>query len=125
MNNKGGDSMKTWEMIKRLTENPKKKFKSDLGEVEIFNGCLVWSSDMGDVIINNPTLNMNWEEVKESVSFIEAVKSGKRIKVVHGFTIDDELDCYMPLDDLLYELSNQYYANQMRNIILDGKWYIE
>ena len=121
--------MKTWEMIKALTENPEKKFKGKiLGQAELYEGILVWSSSMEDVVISNTLLKMEWEEVKEPVSFIEAVESEKKIRVEHEY-LDGSLETlttnYHGIDDVLYTIGNCFDGDGVRDIILNGKWYIE
>lgn len=61
-----------------------------------------------------------WEEVKEPVDFIEAVKSGKRIKSCYV----SESTHYLSLNDYLAYLSQCYVGDELRDI-LNGKWYIE
>lgn len=114
-------------MIKELTENPNKKFncKNEKGNyVSIQNGVLCWE-DGKEFHLNTGfkyggTLEIyEWEEVKEPVSFIEAVRSGKQIRYVGWYT------AYSPaeLGDLLYDLTN-YNAEKIRELLL-GQWYIE
>ena len=62
---------KTWEMIKEIIENPKKKYRpvNDTdGYVEFKNNQLVWNSrgQRGQVMIVTETDENEWEEVKES-----------------------------------------------------------
>ena len=105
--------MKTWEMIKKLTENSSKEFKREDG--------LVLSTSIDDTLIWEPgythlNLHDEWEEVKEPVSFMEAVESGKRIR--HELWLE-----YDFLEVVLYKLS-ELSTKTMRDMIL-GKWYIE
>ena len=120
--------MKTWEMIKEITENPEKKFKEkSFGQVEIFEGELVWSSNMDIVIISEVVLGMEWEEVKEPVDFMEALKSCKRVSVEHPNLFD------MPaiykknasIATVINYIFESYSDALVREIILNGKWYIE
>ena len=71
--------MKTWEMIKELTENPKKKFRLKGNNVvlEVVDGEI----DLTD--IDWVLLDDEWEEVKEPVDFMTAIKSRKFVKVEH------------------------------------------
>lgn len=114
--------MKTWEMIEELVKNPDKNFKrlSDGLEVRNTHGRFNWESGHAFLGVED-----EWEEVKEPVSFIEAVKSKKEIKVEHYLTVESNLDCYMYLDDFLYELDYNYTSDQVRDIILNGEFYIK
>lgn len=117
--------MKTWEMIRELSEDPKKKFKSkQFGQVELYLNHLVQVQNMDCIITTNDFFKAEWEEVEEPVSFIEAIGSGKKIKAIHEFTKKDGCDRYMTLSNLLLELS-QYSSYEMRDIILNGEFYIE
>ena len=121
--------MKTWEMIKELTENPEKKFKEkSFGQVEMFKGYLVQSSNMDIIVINKDILEKEWEEVKEPVSFIDVLRSGKKVMIKHQ-DIDGELsymsETYNDIDDVMYNISNYFTAEGVREILLNGEWYIE
>ena len=119
--------MKTWEMIKELIETPEKKFVNTFGHV-------VKHSKTKGLVFSRPkslthiSLNDEWEEVKEPISFMRAVESGKRIKVEHDF-IDGDIDYlgekYVFLDILLWELGEKLSDDGVRDVIMDGKFYIE
>lgn len=75
--------MKTWEMIKELTEHPDKKFINVLGnKVGMIDGEVSWiaSGEIDQncfVICKNEYVNnvdLNWEEVIEPVDFLTAYK---------------------------------------------------
>lgn len=127
--------MKTWEMIKELTENPEKKFRNrndyeliagideDLGVINYeYNGEYLYFSPYDE-----------WEEVKEPVSFIEAVESGKRVKVEYMYINDpnykyidlEEYEEFDPLDILFSKLACDFSSVLIRDIIKNGEWYIE
>ena len=66
--------MKTWEMIKELTENPDKRFKIKYGKatVGISDSRLQWLDDEDDVevefVLTELILHdMEWEEVEGPV----------------------------------------------------------
>ena len=104
--------MKTWEMMQH--SGKKFKRKSDGFVIEIApDGTLYW--DSGHRFLN---INDEWEEVKEPVDFIEAVKSGKKIRSVTWMQ-NTELD----LPNLLYDMSD-FDEEEIRQLLL-GKWYIE
>lgn len=74
--------MKTWEMIKALTENPKKKFHISNGPdgyVEIMNNKVVWQGECieyGEEFPLHIVLDdSEWEEVKQPVSWQEALEA--------------------------------------------------
>lgn len=106
-------------MIKELTENPEKKFRLVAGihvvSVNPETGEVVWDDNV-PLTLCTATLRDRWEEVKEPVDFIEAVKSGKRIKTEH-------CDTYKDLDDILLILAR--LEKNKRETILNRKWYIE
>lgn len=111
--------MKTWEMIKEITENPEKEFirkKDGLHIKTNKDGELIWENGYQFM-----RLNHEWEEVKKPVDFMTAVECGKNIGVQYSGT------CYreMGLADLFYELQQDYSDNGIRKIILKGKWYIQ
>ena len=116
--------MKTWEMIKELSENPKKKFKRKTDGLEIRNmgGRFNWAAGYTFLGVND-----EWEEVKEPVSPMEAIKSGKRIKVKHEL-LEQEIynisEQYSELDDIMCVLS-EYFQPDIADIFLNGEWYIE
>ena len=104
--------MKTWEMMQH--SGKKFKRKSDGFVIEITpDGTLYW--DSGHRFLN---INDEWEEVKEPVDFIEAVKSGKKIRSVTWMQ-NTELD----LPNLLYDMSD-FDEEEIRQLLL-GKWHIE
>lgn len=118
--------MKTWQMIKEIIENPKKKYRPVNGidgYVEFKNNQLVWNGQgqFGQVMIVTETDENEWEEVKEPVDFITAIKSGKCVGVEYSGAKYEE----MSLPNLFYELQQDYSDKIIRQMILNGKWYIE
>ena len=116
--------MKTWEMIKELTENPEKEFvQKNNKKFHVFmtvDGEVFYGID-GDgqtkpLVLDN-WLKQEWEEVKEPVDFKEAINSGKCIKPA---TWDTD---YWDLSLLMHALSD-YDDEDIREII-NGEWYIE
>jgi hypothetical protein len=111
--------MKTWEMIKELTENPEKEFtrKSDGLHIKTNEyGELVW--DSGYQFLR---LHHDWKEIKKPVDFMTAIKSGKHVGVEYSGARYRE----MSLPNLFYELQQDYSDKTIRQMILHGKWYIE
>lgn len=128
--------MKTGEMIKELTENPEKEFISKVNkdikakrslftdDIELYNH----KNKTKIVKLGVKVLNGEWEEVKESVDFMTAVKSGKKIRVEHINVDDrgvDDLIDFTSLDCLIYALGEGWDAEEVKDIILNDKWYIE
>ena len=127
--------MKTWEMIKELTENPDKRFKIKNGKatVGISDSRLQWLDDEDvevEFVFTEFILHdTEWEEVKEPVDFIEVLK---RIKDSDGdirlMLINDLYEVEIKnktFDKVLYHLSIDYLDTDIADILLNGKWYIE
>ena len=111
--------MKTWEMIKELTENPSKEFTRKADGLHIKTnkyGELIW--DRGYQFLR---LHNDWEEIKKPVDFITAIKSGKYVGVEYSGAKYKEIN----LPNLFYELQKDYSDKVIRQMILNGKWYIE
>ena len=123
---------KTWEVIKMLSENENSRFKlidgtKNLGYIGIVaenvRGFLIASSeDKVDCIplsnISGVMLNGEWKLLKESVSFIEAVNSGKKIMTEH-FAHGE----YVGLHSVLTIMSGK--IDKYCVDLINGKWYIE
>jgi hypothetical protein len=133
---------KTWEVIKMLTENNKLKFRT-VDNYTLANngyGLLQAYSNAGKQIdwSGNIQLKDEWTLVQQPVSFMEVLKSTKAIRVEDEFIntleanecdkefLDDLLRGeFKTLDDLLYYLSFYADEKELRDILLNGKWYIE
>lgn len=78
---------KTWEMIKEITENPKKEFENKQGHKVTTDGDgwiiligLDSRKEYKPTGLFRKNINHNWEEVRKPVAFIEAwehMKKGK------------------------------------------------
>lgn len=66
-------------------------------------------------------LHHDWEEAKKPVDFMTAIKRGKPVGVEYSAAKYEE----MSLPNLFYELQQDYTDKTIRQIILNGKWYIE
>ena len=117
--------MKTWEMIKELTENPKKKFISHKGTscemlAQIKHGCLYIEDRLRG--FTSIDMERKWEEVKEPVSWKKAFEAGlhgKRIKPVgEDLTFPD-------YENLIYVFKYLTDRPHFFNEIILGNWYIE
>lgn len=88
--------------------------------------------DNGEYLnLTSKNLNAKFIPIPKPVSFMEAVKSGKYIRVdltgIEGYgekTIK-ELNTYMSLDEIFELLGNEFYGGYIKEIIEKGKWYIE
>ncbi|TGE35916.1 hypothetical protein E4K67_22635 [Desulfosporosinus fructosivorans] len=105
--------MKTWEMIKELTENPKLKFKR-LCDSRIFycgnSGYLYREPGMSEVI----GIDEDWELISQEVTWQEAIQAwvdGKTVRCKK----DREIIYFGSWPDFIADKTN----------FTDGKWYIE
>jgi len=119
--------MKTWQMIKELTENPNKRFRSLTDSSRREERKIAKSDGKVLIHINDGSrlavyLNEEWEEVKQPVSFMEAVGSGKRVQLVYE-PFGNQI--YRDLGDLLFNLSKECKTDIARDIIINGKFHIE
>jgi len=136
--------MKTWEMIKELTENPEKEFICKSKGIFAEQKAYFYIDEYGEEsikIVNNETgnaikkhhTNREWEEVaevKEPVDFMAAVESSKRVRVEHPYISQpyekSELSRdYQYLGAILDILSAAWGEDEIRKIILEGDWYIQ
>lgn len=125
---------KTWEVIKMITENPNLKFKnknSDTRYTKIIkcskNGYIAMdNTSRNNQIIGNIMFNEEWMLIQEPVSFIEAIESGKKIKVEHELTkclcISED---YYSVHNILYILGSVLKDINIRAVLREGKFYIE
>lgn len=68
-----------------------------------------------------------WEEIKQPVDFLTAVGSGRRIKVEHELVQECSyylLNEFCNMDEVMKDLEN-YIDDDIRDIIVNGKWYVE
>ena len=129
--------MKTWEMIKELTEDPSKEFVSKGNKhfhVFMTNYGYVFYGIDGDGAVKplelNRCLKQEWEEVKKPITFMEAVESGKLIRVEEPikYHIENYYDFYGDyqfLSDFLWRLANDFSSSEVQEILSSGKFYIE
>jgi hypothetical protein len=135
----GERKLKTWEMIKALTENPKLKFKSEDGHIaSIFNTNLKLEyRDRGSAIVGDISLLTEdgfkadeWELVPQSVTFTKAVEAaigGKKPTIVlngDAYTLTAEKSMQSGRG---YWLTITYYDDSvgLSTAMLDGMWTVE
>lgn len=96
--------------------------------------CLYWenkNNNLTKVWITDETINAEYMTIQKPVSFMEVVKSKKRCMVKHELINNTCLDKedrkllteFNSLDWILFTITNK--LNDVKEIILDGKWYIE
>ena len=125
--------MKLWEVIKELTEDPKKEFEAKMlakdwtvrmsvdtklpryFKLEVFNGKkLIDQSLNGGGFNGNVALNLDWQLVRQPVTWQEAIQAwadGNTIRLA------------MPGWEQVWRPTNAVELNQCR--IKDGTWYVE
>ena len=125
-------NMKTWEMIKELSENPKKEFKKKGGNlskcivkiedgyflVNFYNtiGNLISSDFGGGKFNNNIEVDDEWEEVLKQVDFMTAFNAWQKENKVIYCEIDGEKHAY-PSYNKTYKIKPVE--------ILKGDWFIK
>ena len=82
---------------------------------------LIWE-DGKDVKVYGCIMNAKFVPVQKPVNFINAVKSGKRIRVSSP---EYELIDFCTIGNVIHKLSLMISEEYMRKVILNGKWYIE
>ena len=88
--------------------------------IEAGSHKLIWE-DGEDLKTYDDIMNARFIPVQKPVNFINAVKSGKRIRVSYpGY----ELCNFCTIDNVIHKLSLMS-KEYMREVILNGKWYIE
>lgn len=115
--------MKTWEMIKELTENQNKRFKNQYGDVVgKGNGQTDKKGFTDGVFYKNNTpcryevdLNDVWEEVKEPVDFMTAF---------NAWWSDNKTISY-ELDGHKYTINTKSDVKFYPREIKYAKWFIE
>lgn len=142
--------LKTIDILARAKELTGKKFKctkslidrdlvGKVVEIELFgNGQeLYYGLKRNNHKVSDLTGFEEWEEVQEPVSFIEAVESNKLVRAEHPFiqsAIEDNLFTDFTRDvlrdgtslkELLKILSDILPEDKLREVILNGKWYIK
>lgn len=130
--------MKTWEMIKELTENPEKEFisyklgggKDDVLKTKSIDGIIRFYNKgggwHGKLIGVDP--EREWEEEKERVDFRTAIKALNGGKVIYVIRTDGYREVFNPAGKqtdwgVAVEQSQGYAVDT--ETILYGKWYIQ
>lgn len=83
---------------------------------------IIGNTEDEEEVASHDFITAKFIPIQKPVSFMEAVKSGKKIKVIH----DDVVDYgFYKIDNLLATISENYSGEIVRKAIIDGKWYIE
>lgn len=121
--------MKTWQMIKELTENPCKRFKNFDNEhlrawVEFSTGSIKFENTSQMCKIN-PSTEWEWEEVKEPVTWQEAFEAsinGKKITIEYENKTYEQ-ESFLKIGCLSLGKTSSYGFD--RKMLTEGTWYIE
>lgn len=120
--------MKTWQMIKELTENPNKKFRLKGEENIVYTDNIFEDGKIELKDVDFITIYDEWEEVKEPVTFMEVLQSkSPKVRVEHSRLDHKEYDFvnnYYLFDKIIRILASEFSYN-LKDILLNGKWYIE
>lgn len=140
--------MKLWEVIKELTEDPKKKFEATLDctsntvrmrvetgvsryfKFEVFNGSkLIEQSYNGGAFNGNVALGLDWHEVKQPVTWQEAIQAwadGKKVVWEEGGErrVFDRNKSWAIPKYQSHLLDQDGDAVTVR-MVSGGKWYVE
>lgn len=116
--------MKTWEMIKEITEHPEKefydKYEPEAGKI-YFDGKAIRWQDTAEPLKLILLDQGNWEEVRQ-LDFMTAMEE---IKDEISVEYDGVVVEFKKIDEMFYFLGKHYTDTFIRSLILNGKWYIE
>ena len=128
---------KTWEAIKMITENNKLEFDwhNDYGWIgrlkrdnKIVDTVNCYDKNGNEVSIG---LDEEWVLVQKPVNFMDAVNSCNNIRVEHEYIsnlIKEGYGClkdYMNIIGIMAIFSENFDECDLKEVILNGKWYIE
>lgn len=125
--------MKTWEMIKELTENPEKKFMSTTEEYSaliavVKDRCFEFQEGTSNKIKLRIITEREWEEVKEPVSFMELLQE---VKMDHNLTFRYEsfpeinFSFKGKLYKFLCQIGSEFASVDVARLLTEGRFYIE
>lgn len=126
--------MKIWEAIEEIVKDRTKEFISTCEEVLYYDEeqmKIAMKQEEGyryevNITLNDDNVLDDWQPVEKSVSFLEAVKSGKRVKLINKYHEKlSESDDYVSLDSLLINLGNSFYTEVIRKILLGDNFVVE
>lgn len=118
----------TWEVIKMLTENNYLKFRilnkkvcTQTISINIYKNLITSCKGCNGEKSCGLSTDDKWVLVQEPVSFMEAIKSKKKIRVEHPLLNTE----YFVLDDMLDKLCRTFLNKDIIDILTNGKWYIK
>lgn len=95
---------------------------------EVRNGVLYnWfkPNDKQSVRLTKMYVHMKFIKVQEPVSFMDVINSNKLCRVEYENCDTQTNEGFQCLDSLLHFLSSKYPPSTLREIIKDGRWYLE
>ena len=134
---------KTCEVIKMMAEDKSKVFRClDLENEFTWKDDYLLFRNGNGLILNSHAMNYEWELVKKSVTFDEALESGKRVRCEHEFILEEDLVSvdewilnrhlkdyregkFLYMTDMLFVLSWVVGADDIKQVIKEGKWYLK
>lgn len=125
--------MQKYNIIEVLNAPVGAKFKDKDGQVwEIqagINSNFLLNAEAVVMTLNSYTINLEFERVQEPLDFKEMIqklsKTGsKNIRVEHKL-YNLTKNHYCTLSDLMSSLGNTFYSEELTDIFLNGKWYLE
>ena len=125
---------KIYEVLKLIEEDTTLEFQNEHGEIMKYkNGCVRCFKSNKNLELYGFSIADKWELIKQPVTFEEVLNSNKRCKVKHDlikerFNVDgcsSYETSYETLDVLISFLSNSLDDKDLKEVIKNGKWYLE
>jgi len=115
--------MKTWEMLKELTENPNKRFRLPSWDKDEFitgGGRDIVGHEGQMYVLGHNCIDDGWEEVPTEVTWQEAIEAWANGKDIKSVIYDEEI---------FYKHEDGHLEDQNGDAIsldelTEGKWYI-
>ena len=108
---KRGNEMNTWQMIRELTENPKKAFMRNYDELVVKvdkTGALTWEKGHEHLCVDD-----EWTENKQPITWQEAIEAwanGKNVKC--------------EINERVFRFQGNGERWISKRSIIEGEWYI-
>lgn len=121
--------MKLYDVLREWSTDPEAEFFCyQTKEVFTLVNGRILSADGRELELNKETINYDFDISREPVSFMEAVRCGKRISVEHEYLIEPLkylTYSYLYLDEILVEMGSELGSETVREVLLNGKFYIK
>lgn len=123
--------MKIWEILKEenvgksVVGSNKAIYKIKLGQC---NDILLFKKEscICEEFSQIEIMTLNFEFIQQPVTFEEILNSDKKCRVEHNKTNSFSiLENFMELDSFLCYISQYFASEDIRQIIKEGKWYLE